>query len=132
MIDPLLALACFAGGYAGSALWAWSFGRLERPRKPEDRQFLEPESRQCDGSSSGGPYREPGVIDNLLSTIDRGGRETHTTCVGYVTPSQTMMDDCKAKQSDACEDGRCSFHCAKMCKCDPTVTHVSERAVWRK
>ena len=129
MIDPMLAVICFAGAYAGSALWGWF--RKTPSTSTETSKGTEGEDGH---STSNSPYRTPGVIDNLLSTIERGShaKSDAKTCVGYVIGTSEMMDDCKARQSDACEDGRCSFHCAKMCKCGPTVTHVSERAVWRK
>lgn len=28
-----------------------------------------------------------------------------------------MRDDCTALRSPLCEDGRCTYHCRQMCKC---------------
>lgn len=28
-----------------------------------------------------------------------------------------MKDDCTALRSALCEDGRCTYHCGQMCKC---------------
>lgn len=42
-------------------------------------------------------------------------------CTGYIEKSShdlKQRHDCKALRSVLCSDGRCSFHCATMCKCE--------------
>lgn len=43
------------------------------------------------------------------------------TCVGYAATTSagdTWYGDCEALRSPTCVDGRCSYHCGRMCKCD--------------
>ena len=47
-------------------------------------------------------------------------------CSGYLADAfghsePRMMQDCTALRSPLCSDGRCSFHCSKMCRCDSAV-----------
>ncbi|MBX3261070.1 MAG: hypothetical protein KF782_15410 [Labilithrix sp.] len=53
------------------------------------------------------------------------GRRTTTPpeplCTGYLEnnhPLNKLRHDCRALRSVLCNDGRCSFHCASMCKCE--------------
>ena len=44
-------------------------------------------------------------------------------CTGYRADKDSygehkMKTDCKALRSPTCGDGRCSFHCQSMCRCD--------------
>lgn len=38
-------------------------------------------------------------------------------CSGYVRHFGHAAHDCTALRSHVCVDGRCSYHCAQMCKC---------------
>lgn len=40
------------------------------------------------------------------------------TCAGYVLQIGTPYNDCKAHRSTRCLDGRCRYHCDRMCKCE--------------
>ncbi|MBX3205149.1 MAG: hypothetical protein KF764_08765 [Labilithrix sp.] len=43
-------------------------------------------------------------------------------CTGYNDENRHSLNaqrhDCEALRSVLCSDGRCSFHCATMCKCE--------------
>lgn len=40
-------------------------------------------------------------------------------CTGYHTTGiYEAIRDCTALRSPLCGDGRCSYHCGKLCKCD--------------
>lgn len=49
------------------------------------------------------------------------GREVRDTRGRFVKIKVAMGElrtDCRALRSPMCMDGRCTFHCAAMCKCD--------------
>ncbi len=42
-------------------------------------------------------------------------------CTGYITEDcrdPKVKTDCEALRSVTCLDGRCTYHCKKMCNCD--------------
>jgi hypothetical protein len=46
-------------------------------------------------------------------------QESNSRCAGYtlINGSGLILDNCNAKSSRLCNDGRCSFHCRQNCKC---------------
>lgn len=42
---------------------------------------------------------------------------TPERCTGYMGPLQDFHSDCRALRNPFCGDGRCSFHCSRLCRC---------------
>ena len=39
-------------------------------------------------------------------------------CTGYRDYLARIQTDCRSLRSPTCMDGRCTFHCHELCKCD--------------
>jgi hypothetical protein len=60
--------------------------------------------------------------------LNRKTRDVEVTCTGYVsTHNVGVRDDCKSRRNPTCIDGRCSYHCKQMCKCDAVFEEGSSR-----
>ncbi len=69
------------------------------------------------------------VVEGIAKMVSKPNpAPVEPRCTGYASGRRnpttgkfaepTLRSDCEALRSVSCLDGRCSFHCQSMCKCD--------------
>lgn len=71
------------------------------------------------------------AIGSRISRPKRQAVAKDDVCTGYqgLNYPHAIQKDCRSNRSPTCLDGRCTYHCANMCKCDASndPEHIGRR-----